>query len=259
MPICALCLNDVAQLRQSHIIPEFFYKRIYDDKHRFQVFSHRKNGPIMRVQQNGLREDLLCPACECLLSGWEGYTTRALFGGLELSSRDCGDYMEYTGLDYAKFKLFQMSMLWRMGLASKPGFDNVKLGARHLERLRSMLYASDPGEPFEYGCWMAAISSEIKTLSQVLFAPTATPRKVQGHTCYRAVLGGVFWCYFVSSHLDQFPLQMMFLSKDGSLRVWKESSYAKRFIQEFITEVHDASVEYLKQSIQGEIDRPTVV
>jgi len=246
MPTCALCHNDVEALRRSHIIPEFFYKKIYDDKHRFQVFSEKSTRPVMREQQKGLRECLLCDDCEGRLSKWERHAQLALFGGIELGSRDRGDHMEYTGLDYTRFKLFQMSMLWRMGAASGPGFGNVQLGRHHSERLRRMLLASDPGEPYEYGCWMAAISSKIRELEQVMLAPTATPRKVFGHSCYRAVLGGVFWCYFVSSHMYQFPQHNLFLSKDGSLRVWKEGSQARRFVQEFIIGVHDANEEYLR-------------
>lgn len=251
MPRCALCLNEVPKLCLSHIIPEFFYKKIYDDKHRFQVFSHRENGPILPEQQKGLRERLLCPDCEGLLSGWEDHAKRALFGGVELSYRDCGDHMEYVGLNYQKFKLFQMSMLWRMGLGTRPGFENVRLGARHAERLRTMLYAGDPGEPYEYGCWLSAISTEMKKLSQVILAPTSTPRKVFGHTCYRSVLGGMFWCFFVSSHMPQFPEQRLFLDKDGRLRVWKEGSKARRFVQEFIIGVHDANDEYLQRTVRA--------
>ena len=253
MQHCALCMSDVPKLCRSHIIPEFFYKKIYDDKHRFQVFSHRQNGPVLPEQQKGLREHLLCAACEGLLSGWEDHAKRAMFGGVELGYRDLGDDMEYIGLDYTKFKLFQMSMLWRMSVASKPGFDNVQLGARHTERLRAMLLAQDPGEPYEYGCWMSAIASEMEKLSQVILAPTATPRKVFGHACYRSVLGGMFWCYFVSSHMHQFPEKRLFLAKDGSLRVWKEGSKARRFVQEFIIGVHDANDEYLQRTVRSDM------
>jgi hypothetical protein len=250
MPQCALCLNDVPKLCRSHIIPEFFYKKIYDDKNRFQVFSHRQNGPILPPQQKGLRQRLLCSDCENVLSGWERYSKHVLFGGVELGFRDAGDHMEYVGLDYAKYKLFQLSMLWRMGVASGPGFDNVQLGPRHSERLRSMLLAQDPGEPYEYGCWMAAISSEMNPLSQVILAPTSTPRKVLGHSCYRSVLGGMFWCYFVSSHMRQFNQPQMFLSKEGHLRVWKEGSIARRFIEEFIGGVSSANDEYLSRTVR---------
>lgn len=250
MPRCALCLTDVSALCRSHIIPEFFYKKIYDDKNRFDVFSHRQNGPILPQQQKGLRQRLLCSDCENLLSGWEVYSKRVLFGGVELGSSDRGDHMEYIGLDYHKFKLFQMSMLWRMGVARGPGWDNVQLGPRHCERLRSMLVAHEPGEPYEYGCLLAAISTEMNQLSHVILAPTSTPRKVFGHSCYRSVLGGMFWCYFVSSHMHQFKYQQMFLSKDGRLRVWKEGSIARRFVQQFISGVSSANDEYLNRTVR---------
>jgi len=33
---CKICCQQ-KELRDSHIIPEFFYKPMYDDKHRFNV------------------------------------------------------------------------------------------------------------------------------------------------------------------------------------------------------------------------------
>jgi hypothetical protein len=64
---CALCLDTNVKLAQSHIVPEFLYKALYDSKHRFQVIS---TNPSVRnsLEQKGLREPLLCKACEATIS-----------------------------------------------------------------------------------------------------------------------------------------------------------------------------------------------
>ncbi len=52
---CALCLE--RPLRDSHVIPEFLYKSIYDEKHRFYALAV---GEYPGYEQKGIRESLLC-------------------------------------------------------------------------------------------------------------------------------------------------------------------------------------------------------
>ena len=60
--ICILCQQE-KRLCDSHIIPEFAYADIYDDKHRAVTFS-----PIApderKFEQKGVRDKLLCTDCE---------------------------------------------------------------------------------------------------------------------------------------------------------------------------------------------------
>jgi hypothetical protein len=80
---CALCQQD-RELCASHIIPEFFYKPVYDEKHRFYTFSTDPADEVEGPEQKGLREHLLCKDCEGKLSAWEGYARKVIYGGLEL-------------------------------------------------------------------------------------------------------------------------------------------------------------------------------
>ena len=54
---CKLCLNK-SDLKNSHIIPEYFYKPMYDEKHRFFQVSIDPNEKNKFVQK-GLRKYLL--------------------------------------------------------------------------------------------------------------------------------------------------------------------------------------------------------
>ena len=58
---CRLCLEE-ATLCNSHILSEFFYKPMYDEKHRALKFTRE---PYNRKYiQKGFREYLLCEKCE---------------------------------------------------------------------------------------------------------------------------------------------------------------------------------------------------
>jgi hypothetical protein len=145
---CALCCA-VGTLQNSHILPEFLYEHVYDEKHRYNVLSVR-NGEQNRIEQKGARERLLCLACERLLNTYETYASLVIKGGAKgVSYRREGSVLFLRGIDYCRFKLFQLSILWRAGVSSLPFFERVQLGP-HQERLREMLLAGDPGKSSTY-------------------------------------------------------------------------------------------------------------
>ena len=112
---CALCLES-AELRNSHIISEFLYSTIYDEKHRFHVLE--AGGKYPYYEQKGYREPLLCQECETKLSKWETYARAILTGGKPLKYWREDSITWIRGIDYQRFKLFQLSILWRAGVAT---------------------------------------------------------------------------------------------------------------------------------------------
>ncbi len=66
---CRLC-KKITQLKNSHILPEFFYQTIYDNKHR-TIFDSSEKYSKARYQQKGIREPLLCENCEQQFSKYE--------------------------------------------------------------------------------------------------------------------------------------------------------------------------------------------
>jgi hypothetical protein len=52
--------------------------------------------------------------------------------------------------DYAKYKLFLLSLLWRSSISSRPFFNKVKLAASVEEDLRTRILGDQPGAPSEY-------------------------------------------------------------------------------------------------------------
>src|SRR5438876_116721 len=114
--ICALCkLN--ADLQYSHILPEFFYKQIYDPppKKGFHVVSAVPSDRD-EFMQKGLREHLLCTKCEGILSRWETKAKSAFLDSEGIQVTQHEQAIALSDLDYTTFKLFQLSLLWRMSV-----------------------------------------------------------------------------------------------------------------------------------------------
>jgi hypothetical protein len=206
---CALCLQD-RTLCNSHIVPQFIFKHVQGDDGEFFVVKTGEEPPSTFYKS--FSEKLLCEGCETLFSRWEHYASQFFYGGMPLSGERRGDVIEMQGLDYAMMKLFFMSLLWRFGITSNPWFKGTRLGP-HSDRLRSLLLASDPSEPWRYGCLLTAVMHNGTHMSGFITRPDAC--RFEGHWCQRVVVGGFLLSYFVTSHEPSHPGTKAVLQRNG--------------------------------------------
>jgi hypothetical protein len=154
--ICKLC-GQPSELQNSHIIPEIFYDLIYDEKpRRFHVIQADPSKKIEYGQQ-GHREHLLCRECEGKFGKLEDYVKRTFIDGKIVDGKrpqaaKMQDCIVLQNLEYKKFKLFLLSLLWRMSITTLDFFANVSLGQKHEEKIRKALLDEDPLQPEDYPC-----------------------------------------------------------------------------------------------------------
>jgi len=130
---CKLCQQEYAKLENSHIIPEWMYRPLYNDKHKF-IPINNSNFNQLKPEQKGFRQTLLCKDCEGLLSKWEGSAKKDLDDISNLKSNflkitklsDQALYVE--NLKYDSLKKFILSILWRMSITNLKQFGGVELG-----------------------------------------------------------------------------------------------------------------------------------
>ena len=231
---CALCL-EVRPLRLSHIYPEWIYKPLYDEKHRLEVLSVVPDGRN-ELKQKGMRERLLCDACEQKISVWEGYA-HALFvqPTKPLEAERHGSLLRIGGLDYPKLKLFELSILWRACVSTLPFFAKCQLGP-HAEVIRQQLAGADPGHPDRYGALMYGLKvGELPETLQVI----AEPRPVRSHgiRAYNLTFGGFLWVFHVAKTDPPIDLRQCFLREDGTRFISVRNALEMRNLQLFATEL----------------------
>lgn len=197
----------------SHVVPEFMYSPLYDDKHRFHVLSS-KDPKRSRREQKGLRERLLCSDCETQISKHERYISRVFEGTIRVRSQRSGNLVTVQGLDYRHFRLFGLSVLWRAGASKQQFFEEIRLGA-HEERLRKLILADDPGEPEQYGFFLAPIVIGKRDVKDLMVQPTHS--RLSGHLCYRFVFGGLVWVFVVSNHRPPVEFRRAFIDHSGTM------------------------------------------
>jgi len=222
---CALCGFEKT-LQESHIFPEFLYNELYDGLHSYRVLSTMPNAPNLR-RRKGIYERLLCADCDQRRLGrLDDYAAKVFKGGIEIEVADQPDSLIVSNLNYEKFKLWQMSLLWRCGVSRRPEFEGTRLGP-HAERLRRSLLEEQAGQPHEYGCTVVLPSSH-QVIGKSIYPPE--PITIDGHQCYRTSFGALWWIFVVSSHSAAFPFQEGFLREPGVLSIFKEHTHSSNFL-----------------------------
>lgn len=211
MSICRLCCKE-KRLIKSHIIPEFMYKDLFNKHHKINKFSPQEFSQgqmrVSRPSSGEYERGLLCENCDNDIIGpYESYASKAIFGG-PFNTKECPtcessvnqDDIEFTkceNINYKKFKLFLLSILWRASISSRPFFEQVQLGP-HEERLRKMLNNGFPGRQGEYPIFTMAILRSNKNLKDLIGQPRAL--KKDGRRMYSFLIGGIIYTYHISNH-----------------------------------------------------------
>jgi hypothetical protein len=116
--------------------------------------------------------------------------------------------------DYALFRLFQLSLLWRAHLSKHQLFAAVDLGPRHAERVRTMLDTENPGAAADYSCFLSVLYVAGEQRADVMLQ--AGSGRTEGQRTYRLIFAGFHWMFVVSSHTREHRMSStLALKPDG--------------------------------------------
>ena len=238
--VCKLCLR-LTVLRNSHILPEFAYKSMYDEKHRFMVISPKPEVPIRRLQK-GHREKLLCDKCEVRFSVWEKYVKEVIYDGRNVSGERHENVIALHGLDYGAVRLYYLSLLWRMGASTLPMFKEVELGP-HAETLRRMLLDGDPGEPETFGFFCVAPLIDGRIYDDLIREPERI--RMGGHILYRVIVGGLLLVFATNPEAFRPEARIALIQKNGDWSIVTRDARNIDFLNKWFTA--QAEAERMRQ------------
>jgi hypothetical protein len=237
---CKLC-GQTGLLRESHIIPDFYIRGL---EHKLatgsqgveQPFStflsanpEIKGGTKQRGHWEkivGIKEYLLCGKCEGKFSKNENYARNLFYGNTTpLKKLPIGDLMSFrygndllhlrkVNVDYKRLKLFQLSILWRAGVAKGSFFKEVELGEFHETKMRTLLNTENPGSALDYPCLMVDLQHD-RSLESYIEQPAKS--KKEGQRNYRFVLGGYLYLFTVSKQKPRVSARDFCLKPSGEM------------------------------------------
>lgn len=199
------------------------YKDIFDDKHRMIKFTSTIEDSDRWVQSGDYEGGILCNDCDNRIIGsFERYGSQLLFGGkIRVTQKDYREpdgleFRHLIGIDYNKFKLFLLSILWRASVSSNDTFVQVSLGEKYEEKIRRILLSETQVAESDFPC--VIISHRKENLPKEF---VAEPRKIRMgiHTGYSFFIGGLLYMFKVSEgERDPFILEAT-VKENGEMKV----------------------------------------
>ena len=148
VPKCTLCKVNPADKNNSHIIPKFMSKRLFDNTNPRHSLAIDKNGKQQRLQDTPKENKILCSNCELRIEKLETYFAKFFTEINNLGSarrqysieiQNDNEILHCKDLDPNIFKLFIFSLVWRCSISNLSDFENFKLDLLIEEELRMFL------------------------------------------------------------------------------------------------------------------------
>lgn len=221
--ICQLCLQDKKLCKKSHIIPDFMHQELFDEKHRLVKFDPSMPNSNYDVPTGEYEGNILCEDCDNRVIGqYESYTKMVLYGG-KLAIKIQGyhkpdglEFIQVTGLDYQKFKLFQLSLLWKASISNRPFFDSVRLGP-YEDKLRNMILNEDPGPSSFFPCIITSLRKYNTSSMQII----ASPKKVRldKKIGYNFLVSGMNYIYKITENETKDWIMEAVINENGEMKI----------------------------------------
>ena len=232
MAACALC-GKTRLLCKSHIIPKAIIREMRAHDERMFWHDLGKTRRPRRIQ-DGWKEPLLCDSCEQRIGRWEQVVCEELRGKRRASAtrnailydgpiivppgvvRPAFHILETQNCDYAAWRLFQLSMIWRMDRSKLTELATVNLGEARTD-IEKMIMAGDPGAPMDYPCWIYVLSLSGQPMRGFMSTPHRFEYK--GYPAIELAFGGLGWLFIIGRDVVCDTMRKFVLDSTGRMRL----------------------------------------
>lgn len=209
--ICKLCFQKKNLCKKSHIIPDFHFKFLYGPNNKLVYLNPKKSQVKYNSEYEG---DILCEECDGRIIGrlddyaakliHDKFRTKTVFRLGQINGKEHLILENSPNYDYSSFRLFLLSLLWRVSISSRPFFRAVKLKPETEEDLRLMILNNTPREPNEYPCFinlppLVSIPNGGRGFT-TLHMPTMSPQHVKKDEfdAYEFIVEGIHYIFIIS-------------------------------------------------------------
>lgn len=145
---CKLCENEAADKENSHIIPKFLSKGLFENTKPRHSLELKKNGKGRNIQDTPKENNILCKSCEKRIEIIETYFARKIvdihnyknqkekFVQNKIASQE---FLICKNINPKAFKLFIYSIIWRASISNLNEFLKFKIEKNIENEIRHFL------------------------------------------------------------------------------------------------------------------------
>ncbi|WP_344928956.1 hypothetical protein [Aquimarina addita] len=215
-------------IKKSHIIPDFLYRNsgMFDEKHRLRSISKQDllKGKKPKLRQTGINDkNILCANCDNVVIGqYEKYASESFYNKtLNLNNlSDCKNLKEgninfniCSNIDFKKYRLFLLSILFRASISKNSFFNEVKLSNANLENLRKMLFNDDPGNYKDFPFVLFSLNKLDLVSNDLIINPMRI--EMDGMVEYNFVFAGILYKFYEGKNLDTTKFDILLMKPDN--------------------------------------------
>ena len=151
MKTCKLCLSNIADQKNSHIIPKFMGKRLFENiKPRYSVRINIE-GKADKIQDTPKEDNILCASCEKRFALIEHYFSLKLLSihnysnqkdKFKIHSDGTNNTLECLNIKNEALLLFNYSLIWKVSISNLYEFLKMKMPNSVEEDIRKFLNAN---------------------------------------------------------------------------------------------------------------------
>jgi len=231
MATCKLCKNEKELIKKSHIIPEFLYQDLYDEKHQLIKFDAiemaKGNDKTSKLPQGEYEGELLCKECDNEKIGqFETYLGNILNkkklaveqkpNCQKITNDEGAEFTRIENIDYKSLKLCLLSILWRASISKRPLFKDVDLGP-YEEKIREQIFSETPSKDTDIPIVVMSWTNDKETATDIIAQPTK--HKIDGKTFYSFVINGFIILYGITPGAIKKELESFRLQSDNTLSI----------------------------------------
>lgn len=214
------------------------YKGILD-KNKKIVETNLHNFKEATYRPTGIYDQyILCNECDNeVIGGLESYAAKYFYDNkdIELTVEEDEHIINlmFKGIDYKKFKLFLISILWRASVSKQKMFDEINLGTKYDETARKMILEGRPGKRDDFPTCIIGLKSDQNLVLKTIVAPRRL--KADGNTAYMFFINGLFYWFNISPYNMEDVFNRVPLDENNEMTIGiLKNKFGDEFLDSFI-------------------------
>lgn len=239
---CPICKKDKSLIK-SHIVPEGFFKPLYDEKGRALYGSKERNKA--HFIQKGMREYLLCRECDGNLGDYDKYGKETILDNKYITSTRIKNVYFIRGIDYNKFKLFHLSVLLRAHYSKKVS-KGINLSKQNEKEIHEYVTKNKAPEKYKYPIFAYRLIDGNNNHADGIITYGNHFQTHDGYNVCVFIFGGFAWNYILDDINPKSwhgkDLEQIFLNESGEMIIL---DYDLRCFEPFYS--HQRSIDIISK------------